>query len=107
MAIFKKLSSPEEVERAIAASYERPIAIFKHSNSCGISADVLEMIESIDAEIYLIVVQEARPASDLVAQQTGIRHHSPQVVVLKSGEPVYYASHYGIDTHKLERHVKE
>lgn len=105
MAVFKKLSSPEDVDLAFAASADRPIAIFKHSNSCGISADVLEKIESIDGEIHLIVVQEARPASDFVAQQTGVRHHSPQAFVIKNGKPVYYASHYGIDPRELQKHL--
>ena len=48
-----------------------------------------------------IVVQEARSLSDLVARETGIRHESPQVILLRNGEAVWNTSHHGITAESL------
>jgi len=49
----------------------------------------------------VIRVVEARPASNLVAQKTGLRHESPQVIVFKDGAPVFEANNWGITPEAL------
>jgi bacillithiol system protein YtxJ len=39
-----------------------------------------------DLMVGIIRVLEARPASNLVAEMTGIIHHSPQVILFRDGE---------------------
>jgi bacillithiol system protein YtxJ len=53
-----------------------------------------------------IVVQEARPLSDLVARETGIRHESPQVILFRNGKAVWNASHHGITAENLREALK-
>ncbi len=56
-----------------------------------------------EASFREIVVQEARPLSDLVARETGIRHESPQVILFRNGEAVWNTSHHGISVASLRK----
>ena len=97
-ASIKYIRSSEELDAVFSASFERPHIVLKHSNSCGISADILHQLTgSIEQEINVIVVQTERELSNIVADITGHRHQSPQIFVLADGQPVYHATHYGID----------
>ena len=59
----------------------------------------------VDADINLIIVQTDRHVSNEIARRTGIKHESPQAIVLKDGEPVYHASHYDITIEDLNEHL--
>ncbi len=96
-ANFVNIESHEKVDALFKSSFSYPVVIFKHSNTCGISLDVKEMIASVIGQINLIVVQENREASQAVETLTGHRHQSPQAFVIRDGKAVYHASHYGID----------
>ena len=102
MANFITLDSEERLESLFLASHARPVILFKHSNSCGISRGVFNEVSQINGEVNLIVVQDARNVSNLLAERTGIRHESPQAIVLKQGEPVYHASHYDITAEDID-----
>jgi bacillithiol system protein YtxJ len=52
---------------------------------------------NIDIPIYLIDVLAHRTVSDAVEKATGVRHESPQFLVIRSGELVFAASHTGIN----------
>ena len=95
-AVFNKINSVEELEEVFAKSNEKPVTLFKHSTTCPISADVYQEIKNVDGEINLVVVQTARNVSSEIAARTGIRHESPQAIVLKDGRAVYHASHYDV-----------
>ena len=101
-ANFIEIESAEQLEGLFNASFDRPVAIFKHSNSCGISAHLYEMVASVDGTINFVVVQEHRSLSDDIAERTGHRHQSPQAFVIKDGKAIYHATHYGIDPAKIE-----
>lgn len=84
-------------------SSERPVALFKHSNSCGISAHVLEMVEEVDGDVFVLVIQEHRDLSAEIATRTGYAHQSPQAFVIKGRKAIYHATHYGIDPGAISR----
>jgi len=46
-----------------------------------------------DVQAYLMDVRAERPLSQQVATRTGVRHESPQVIVLWRGAAVWSASH--------------
>lgn len=96
------LNTIEGLDRLFAASHVRPVFIFKHSETCGISHHVYEMVASIDGEINMVVVQSSRMISDLIAERLGVRHASPQAFVLWQGKPIYHATHYGIEPFEIE-----
>jgi bacillithiol system protein YtxJ len=86
--------------------------IYKHSFSCGVSMfaklklDEVMKEASDEAEFYLIDVRQNRDASNLVAELTGIRHESPQVIVIKSGEIIWHGSHGAIDEAVLMKYIE-
>jgi thioredoxin 1 len=101
-ANFVTVESVERLESLFEQSHSEPVILFKHSNSCGISSGVYREVSQVDGDINLIVVQHARHVSNAIAERTGIRHESPQAIVLKQGEPIYHASHYDITAEDLD-----
>lgn len=77
--------------------------MLKHSNSCGISANVMYDLREIDAEINVVVIQNHRDLSNQIAERLAHRHQSPQAFVIKEGKAIYHATHYGIDPQAIEK----
>jgi bacillithiol system protein YtxJ len=50
-------------------------------------------------------MQSARDISNAVAEKTGIRHESPQAIVLKNGAPVYHASHFDVSAEAINGEI--
>ncbi len=101
-ANFVSVDSLEALDALFNDSHHSPVVLFKHSNTCGISADIIEQVGDVDADVNVIVVQEHRPISNAVAERTGYRHQSPQAFVIKDGKAVYHATHYGITAKDIE-----
>jgi len=97
MAKINKVDSIEKLDELFERSFREPVVLFKHSNACGISAHVLEMVSEFDGELNVVVIQQHRDLSNEVAARTGHTHQSPQAFVLVNGKTVYHATHYGID----------
>ena len=97
------LTQSEQLTDLARASHEQPVIIFKHSTTCSISAAAKSKIERQWADsglanvpIYYLDLLRFRPLSTQVAEQFGIRHESPQLLLIKDGECHYDASHMGI-----------
>jgi bacillithiol system protein YtxJ len=104
---FIQLDSIEKLDDLFARSENAPVVIFKHSSSCGVSAAIYRQMADLDAEVNIVVVQAARDVSNEIVERTGIRHESPQVIILKNGEPIYQASHYSISPGAIEVELKD
>ena len=106
---FFKINNKETLDKLITDSRTKPVVIFKHSNACGISASAYREMEKLDDEVNLLEVQSARDVSRELADLTGIRHETPQVIVLKDGKAVWNASHFDVKAgavrQALESHV--
>lgn len=103
--MFKPLTNSNELDELFTRSSEKSFVIFKHSNSCPISHDVRDGLLSATGEIFEIIVQENRELSNLVAERTGIRHESPQALVILNGVVLYHASHYDITEGAISKAV--
>jgi bacillithiol system protein YtxJ len=99
--LFIELDSIEKLDDLFTRSHREPVLIFKHSSTCGISSMVYRRLNEYDGEINLIVVQEDRDISEALADRTGVRHQSPQAIVLKNGKASYKASHYEIGAENI------
>lgn len=106
-AQFVELNTPDQLEELFEVSRQKPVIIFKHSKSCPISANVLEEVAEVDSTVFFITVQDSREISDAVEARTGIRHESPQAIVLRNGKPVYSASHYDITAFDITAELVE
>ena len=103
------LSDISALEAAIAESANRPVVLFKHSRHCGISCEALDELNShlaeaaVEASYNVITVQSHRHVSDEAAARLGLRHETPQAIVLRHGRPVWNASHFRITAEALSR----
>ena len=54
------------------------------------------LTEPGDPPVYEVVVQRARDVSNAIAARLGLRHESPQVILLSGNEVLFHASHGGV-----------
>ena len=96
---WKVLNDAAQLKEIKKRSFERPVVIFKHSVTCGISAHAKHKLESAwdfadeDLEFYYLDLLSYRPVSNLVADTFNVIHQSPQLLVIKNGEAIYDTSH--------------
>lgn len=105
-ANFIEIDSSEVLDAGFERSNSGPVVLLKHSSSCGISAHVKYLLESIDADIYVVTIQLHRPLSNEIAARTGRQHQSPQLFVIRNGEVIHHATHYGIDPSTVASFLK-
>jgi bacillithiol system protein YtxJ len=100
---FQRILDTTALDNLLSHSNARPVVVFKHSNSCPISAAAYREMQQIVNEVVLIEVQSAREVSRELANRTGIRHESPQVIVFRNGKAVWNASHYAVKAREVEK----
>lgn len=99
---WKSIRSEEDLQNAIAESSEKKVVIFKHSTSCFISKTVLKNFEKEvansdkDVSYYFLDLLANRSISNKIADDLGVTHQSPQLIVLENGKAVADASHQSI-----------
>jgi bacillithiol system protein YtxJ len=108
----------DELESLLAESEKRPLLLFKHSRSCGISAEALdELIEHLNSRLeaaaheasahhprYAVVtVQTHREVSNAVAAKLGVRHETPQAIIVRGGKAVWSASHFRVNAASIQK----
>ncbi len=99
---WNELNEKQQVSEVIAASEERPQLVYKHSHRCSICFLAKEEVEkSFDAieekaDMNFVNVVHARSVSNAFAEQTGVRHESPQVLIINKGDVLWHASHHSI-----------
>lgn len=103
MIPWQPLTQAEQLEDIVRESHEKPVLIFKHSTTCSISAAAKGKMERqwadaglADTKLYYLDLLRFRPISAEIAQKFGVRHESPQLLLIKDGECQYNASHMGI-----------
>lgn len=112
--VLTELKALEDLELMIARSATEPVLIYKHSLTCGTSGMALEEVRDllagppIKVPVGLVLVQSARAVSDAVAARFGVRHESPQILLVQDGRVVWHASHFRVTaeaiTTALQRH---
>jgi bacillithiol system protein YtxJ len=94
------LTSEEGLAALKERSKELPQVIFKHSTRCSISSVAYQRLQKSDTpagiEFHLLDLISYRSLSNKIADDFGVHHESPQVLVIKNGECVYDDSHMGI-----------
>ncbi len=79
-------------------SEEQPVVLFLHDPGCPISARAYRQTAQLDGTVPLIDVRHGQQLSQSIEARTGIRHESPQVIVLRQGQARWSASHYRVTT---------
>jgi thioredoxin 1 len=102
-----QIQTLEALDIALEESAVHPVLLYKHSSACGTSFFSRREVESLSevhsGPIYEIVVQVARPVSNKISGLFGIRHETPQVIVVSKGKAVYHRSHGAIRSDDMAR----
>ena len=83
------------------------VVLFLHAPHCGISVRAYDQMASLGGEVALVNVARDREVKRAVAERTGVRHESPQVIVLRRGRAVWVAAHGAITTAAVARARQE
>lgn len=101
------VNSEEDIDGIIMSSNKKPQVIFKHSNQCGTSffakknLEIINRNELNDVDLHLIDVIRQRTISRYLSEKIGVRHESPQLLVLSNGDVVWHGSHHRVDADNL------
>jgi len=88
------LTQPEQLTAIVQESHEHPVLIFKHSTTCSISAAAKGKLERQWADanlpagtpLYYLDLLRFRPISAQIAQEFGVQHESPQLLLIPDGK---------------------
>ena len=104
----RDLARPEALDAALAA----PLAlVFKHSPICPVSTRAAREVASFaenhpEVPVFQVDVVGDRPVSQELAARLGVRHESPQAILLVTGRPVWHDSHGGVTAAALAAAVQ-
>lgn len=104
---FMHVKDSRELETLFKLSHERPVLLFKHSLTCPISSAAFQEMSGVGSEVSLIIVQKVRDVSNEVASLTGIRHESPQAIILRNGRAVWNSSHWRVTRSAVDEALRE
>ncbi|MXV18638.1 monothiol bacilliredoxin BrxC family protein [Deinococcus xianganensis] len=108
--VLVPLTTPEEVDQFLT---EYPLAAVFKAGTCHKTMQGFGVLETFlqrhDLPVGFIRVVDWRPASNHVAQRTGIQHHSPQLILFQDGQPQFEVNNWDITPQALgpvfEAHV--
>ena len=110
---WNALRSVEQIRNIRAESKENPVLIFKHSTRCNISRTSLDRLERhwreeemANVQLYFLDLIAYREISNRIAQEFGVEHESPQVMIIRNERSSYDSSHFEIDYQQIKQAVK-
>lgn len=100
---YREITSIEEWNQVFQHSDERPVVVFKHSTTCPVSANAYKEFNNYlggnprsDVDYLFVKVIESRPISNQIAEDTGVKHESPQIIYIDKKAKVWTASHWSV-----------
>jgi len=100
---FLRIDDRATLEGLISDSKQKTVLVFKHSNACGVSARAYRELQKLDGQVNLLEIQAAPQLSREIENLTGVRHESPQVILLRDGKAVWSASHFEVNADSVSR----
>ena len=97
---------------ALLAPSPGPRILYKHSTQCGMCDSALSELRAFEekhpaaATIYYLDLWAHRDVSDAVARKLGVRHESPQAILLQDGRVLEVLNHRAIRAEALEKAVR-
>jgi bacillithiol system protein YtxJ len=100
---FFRIDDRATLDGLISDSKQKTVLVFKHSNACGISARAYREMAKLEGQVNLLEVQAVPDLSREVENLTGVRHETPQVILLRDGKAVWNASHFDVTLASVSR----
>ena len=105
-----------ELEQVITDSHQKPVLLFKHSYTCGISAEAFDELKAhldglgagpLPVRYAMVTVQTHREVSNAIAAKLGVRHETPQAILVRDGRAVWTASHFRVNAAELTQTLQK
>ena len=106
MADFIPVNTAGGLDEALARHEDGPTTLFLFDPGCFVNTAAYEELRGLPGQIILIDVRAAPEMARVVAEHTGVKHESPQVIVFHQGQAVWSASHFAITGEKVTRAVQ-
>ena len=102
---MQTIEATEDLSTMLAG--ERAI-LFKHSTRCELSASAWRHVQKFvetcpSANVFVINVIENRSMSREVESRLGVRHETPQVILVEGGQAIRDASHRRVRVKTLSK----
>lgn len=100
--VLVPLTTPEEVDQFLR---EYPLAAVFKAGTCHKTMQGFGVLETFlqkhELPVGFIRVVDWRPASNHVAERTGLVHHSPQLILFREGQPQFEVNNWDITPEAL------
>ncbi len=95
---MNRLKTIKEWNALLENSDGQPLLLFKLSVTSLSSVTAKKEMESLVTElpIYVVIVQMDKKISNAVEADTGVKHETPQVLIIKDKKAIWQATHYQI-----------
>ncbi len=93
---FSYVSGVDAFETLLEQSRNETVVLFNHDPHCPISARAFAQMQQVETDVSLVDVSREKGLTKEIQGRTGIRHESPQIIVLKDGQTTWSASHFEI-----------
>ena len=95
------------LDHLLARSHDAPVLLFNHDAGCGGSWRAYGELEALPVAIALVDVRVAHDVKRAIEGRLGVRHASPQAIVVRHGRAAWSASHGAIHATAIERALRE
>ena len=105
------LNNVDQISDIISSSRKKPILIYKHSTSCGISHMAKSRLNNDWDDIkdkvtlYYLDLLAYRSVSNEVARIFNVTHQSPQLILVVDGRVVSSWSHYDVSVKSVLKKI--
>ena len=104
---WNQLTEEGQIDQILEQSKNQPQLIYKHSARCSVcwfsKSELENAADEIgsQADMNFVDVINSRNVSNKLAEVLGIKHESPQVILIKDGEAIWHDSHGSIKGAKV------
>lgn len=98
-----------EIKEDFTTKTIKKAIIFKNSTRCPISRAAKNEYEKYaqeceeEIELYIVDVIQNRKTSEIIEEETSVKHESPQVIYIENGTPKRSISHWEITKETLKK----
>lgn len=105
---MRRIKSIEIWRTLLAESTSQPFLLFKLSMTCLSSISAKKELKKLktDLPVYVVIVQMDRKVSNAIEQDLGVKHETPQLLILNEGRGIWQATHYHIKAEAIEEAIE-
>ncbi len=79
--------------------------VYKHSSTCSLCwwsvREVRRFADAAGVTVHQVDVRAQRPLSQAIESHFGVRHESPQVLIIEDGRVIWHGSHRALHAERL------